>query len=238
MNADRRPNNEARLRSALDASHDLGRQIAGDGFPLAQFDTLQAFQLSRLKRTYADLATQPQYQAAVVFFLDELYGGLHFRERDRQVEKVLPTMVRLLPDHMLGALADAFRLQGLSIELDIRLCREMQDQEIGTLDDERYAAIYRVVPRPQREEQLRLIHALGLALCRLVRHRVVLFLIRAMRAPAHAAGFGPLQQFLESGLSAFRAMGDGGPAFVQTIQEREARVMRRLYAGIEDPFRS
>ncbi len=227
---------EARLRAALASSHAHGAEITSEGFPREEFDTLQDFQLRRLERSYADLSEQASYRMAAEFFLEELYGGLHFLERDRQVEKVLPLMVRLLPAYMLEALADAFHLQALSIELDLRLCRRMRADGLADLDESAYAAVYSSVPRQERREQLRLVRDLGLELCELVRHRAVLLLSRVMRGPAHAAGFGALQDFLERGMSAFRAMGKDGPAFVKTIHERETAVMENLYAGRADPF--
>ena len=60
-------------------------------------------------------------------------------------------------------------------------------------------------------------------------------LIRVLRGPARAAGFGLLQGFLETGLVAFRAMGDG-TEFVNTIWERETLVMRRLLGSHAHPF--
>jgi hypothetical protein len=60
-------------------------------------------------------------------------------------------------------------------------------------------------------------------------------LIRLARAPAHAAGFGLLQEFLERGLVAFEAM-HGAQEFLQTIRARELRFADRLFAGEPDPF--
>jgi hypothetical protein len=60
-------------------------------------------------------------------------------------------------------------------------------------------------------------------------------LIRVLRGPARAAGFGLLQGFLERGLQAFRAMGDG-TEFVMTIWERETAIMQRLISGEADPW--
>ena len=53
--------------------------------------------------------------------------------------------------------------------------------------------------------------------------------------PAHAAGFGRLQEFLETGLVSFRALED--PVhFVDTIYQREWSSMERLFAGDPYPF--
>ena len=86
-----------------------------------------------------------------------------------------------------------------------------------------------------RKKQIDLIGRLGLELNELVHHRLVLWLIRTLRAPARAAGFGLLQSFLENGLNAFRIMGDG-TEFVETLWHEEAKVMDRLFDADKNPF--
>jgi hypothetical protein len=106
------------------------------------------------------------------------------------------------------------------------------------LNTERYGEMYRACGRAEeRKRQIELIHRLGLELNKLVHHRLVLLLIRTLRGPARAAGFGRLQSFLEQGLKAFRLMGDG-TEFVETIWQKESDVMLRLFAGDKNPFRT
>ena len=52
---------------------------------------------------------------------------------------------------------------------------------------------------------------------------------------AHAAGFGELQDFLESGLGSFRSLGNVRE-FVSTIYQREWDAMKKMFAGVEKPF--
>jgi hypothetical protein len=230
--------NADRLRQALADSHALAAGLDDPGFPLLELDLLQSWQRQRLADTYDDLIRQEHYRAAGEFFLGELYGGLHFRERDAQVERVLPVMVRMLRDDMLLALAEAFDLQSLSLSLDIGMTEALVERGWDTLDVTRYGTIYRACGRiEERERQIALIHRLGLELNELVHHRLVLWLVKTVRAPARAAGFGRLQSFLETGLYAFRAMGDGTP-FIEAIHDRETRAMQALFAGRENPFKS
>ncbi len=224
------------LRQALADSHTLARRFDEPGFPLSELDLLQNWQRVRLARTYDGLISQQRYRAAGDFFLVELYGGLHFRERDQEMERVLPVMVRMLRDDMLRVLAEAFELQSLSLEFDIEMSMALQASEWDHLDMTRYGEIYRACGRPQeRKRQIDLIRRLGLELNELVHHRLVLLLIRTVRGPARAAGFGLLQSFLEGGLRAFQVMG-GGTEFVETIWRKESEVMQRLFAGDENPF--
>jgi hypothetical protein len=225
-----------RLRQALTESHELATRFDEPGFPHAELEVLQTWQRRRLAESYRDLISQERYAAAGEFFLAELYGGLNFRERDQQMERVLPVMVRMLREDMLLALAEAFELQSLSLSLDMDMTVALQKSGWKELNTDRYGEIYRTCGRPlDRERQIALIGQLGLVLNELVHHRLVLFLIRTLRGPARAAGFGLLQAFLEQGLRAFQIMGDG-TEFIETIWHNEDRIMQRLFAGEKEPF--
>ena len=105
--------NAGRLERALAASHSLAGRLDEPGFPVATLEALQSWQRGRLARSYADLIAVDRYRAAAEFFLDELYGGLHFRERDQEVERVLPVMIRMLRDDIIRMCASSCAL-GLS----------------------------------------------------------------------------------------------------------------------------
>jgi hypothetical protein len=76
---------------------------------------------------------------------------------------------------------------------------------------------------------------IGSYLDRVVRKPIIRGLVRFARRPAHAAGFGAMQEFLERGLDAFEAM-HGADEFLATLRDREARAMERIFAGVDDPF--
>lgn len=224
------------LRQALTDSHELATRFDEPGFPHEELAVLQDWQRRRLSDSYKDLISQERYAAAGEFFLAELYGGLNFRERDQQMERVLPVMVRMLREDMLLALAEAFELQSLSLSLDMDMTIALKQFGWDELNTARYGEIYRSCGRPEdRKRQIKLIGHLGIELNELVHHRLVMFLIRTLRGPARAAGFGLLQTFLEQGLRAFQVMGDG-TYFINTIWNNEDKVMRRLFAGDENPF--
>lgn len=225
-----------RLKKALSDSHKLATRLDEPGFPLAELGAVQSWQRQRLANSYQDLISRQRFRAAGDFFLDELYGGLNFRERDQEMERVLPVMVRMLRDDMILVLAEAFELQALSLEFDMEMTAALLDSGWHELNIERYGVIYRACGRaPDRQVQVELIRKLGFALNELVHHRLVVFLIRTLKGPARAAGFGLLQSFLERGLNAFQVMGDGSE-FVETIWRRESEASQRLFAGHQEPF--
>ena len=193
---------------------------------------LQQWQSERLLRSHDDLHRSPRYRLAVEFFFNELYGT-DARRRDSDLIKVQTAMERLLPREGLVALSLAIQLETLSQELDADVTRALPP---GPLTVERYAEAYRQAGRrTDRERQIALMNEVGAYLDGVVRKPIVRTLVKLARRPAHAAGFGLLQEFLERGLVAFETM-HGASEFLDTIRTRETRAMGRLFAGAADPF--
>jgi hypothetical protein len=225
-----------RLYEMLARNHDLAGKIEGKDFPLHAFEQLQKWQQTRLARTFDDLIQQDAYRPAFNFFLTELYGGLDFRERDQEMGKVMPVMKRFLPDKVLFIMSEAFELQAVSLEFDMEMAGYMERLDIPGLDMDRYCEVYRAgSDKPGRERQILLVRKLGYDLDRLVNKPLVNILVRLLRGPAHAAGFGKLQEFLELGLGSFRELKDVR-YFNETIYEREWNSMEKLFAGEALPF--
>ena len=219
------------LKYQLQQNHEFAESMDQPDFPAADFPVLQRWQRERLASTYRDLREQKRYRAATDFFLQELYGGLDFKQRDQEVARVLPIMTKLLPDHLLGVLAEALKLQHLSLELDLHVTRCWASRRDGSsepLTAGSYIDAYHHAGHWQaRETQIELIRTLGESMNGVVKGRLVHRLIRLLRRPARAAGFGELQRFLEDGLAAFHEMGDAAE-FVGTIVRRERELMQTL----------
>lgn len=225
-----------RLHATLARNNELAGQLEAADFPMPAFSVLQDWQRQRLKNSFADLAADPRYRAANDFFLTELYGGLNFRDRDREVERVMPVMSRTMPDSMQETMAEALELQALSLEFDIGMAHIMASRDCNKLEVRTYGEIYRSLGRhEERVLQIEMIRHLGMELDRYVRKPLVLWLVRMLRGPALAAGFGALQTFLENGLSAFSRM-ESAEEYISVIVERESRSMQRLFEAHPQPF--
>lgn len=225
-----------RALSALLADNEAERgALAASPARAAALARLRAWQGERLARSYADLAATSRYAAATAFFLGELYGGADVSPRDRDLKRAAGALERLLPSRALTVLCDAIALELMTQRLDAALAAALPpDAPISAAS---YAQAYRrSAPRAEREAQLAAILDLGALLDRLVRHAALGVLLRVAHAPAHAAGLGALQDFLERGFAAFRATG-GAAEFLARIRERESQLLTRLYAGEPDPFR-
>jgi hypothetical protein len=194
---------------------------------------LKAFQAERLARSYADIAAQPRYRAATSFFLGDLYGPKDFSTRDEAMLRILPVMVRTMPARGVEAATLAIELEALTEDLDHRVARSL---EPGAIDEESYARAYRAgSTRPERERQIELIVLVGRDLDWLVKKPLVHRTLKFMRTPARLAGLQDLQDFLEHGFEAFRAMG-GAEEFLALIHSRETGILNRLFSGAERPF--
>jgi hypothetical protein len=218
------------------------RKLRSDELPSAAHKTmltaLREWQTARLARTYADLLDDPRYRPAAQFFLSDIYGSRDFTERDENVERIYPLMVRLLPEAALYTIALAIEANALTTELDRSLAAALLPimGRRRRIDPATYAQAYRdCANRRQRLHQIDLIVRVGRALDAVVAKPLIYPTLKIMRKPAKAAGLGELQDFLERGFVAFRHMGSAN-AFLATVAEREKSIMRRIYAADSDPF--
>lgn len=222
----------ANLRDELQALAQRRRAARLEPAIQAARVALQQFQAARMAATHADLLAAPESAAAAHFFLDDLYGAKNVTERDADVERVLPTVERMLPQPALAAIAQAVELDALSDVLDAAMAARLGVH----FDQYDYAAAYReTAVRSERERQLQYVESVGQSLCSLVRIPLVGATLAMMRGPAKVAGLAELQHFLERGFKAFKAM-PRPQEFVAAIVARERQISANLYASRAEPF--
>lgn len=190
---------------------------------------IEQWQKQRLLHTYADLSAEPRYRQATDFFIQELYAPADLAQRGHDLERMYPTMVRVLPDSVLETVARAIELEALTLELDLAMA-QVAPAEV-TVDAHTYGDLYRAAGQyDQRERQIELIVETGHDLDRVTHNPVIYATLKMTRLPAILAGLENLQNFLESGFDSFRRMG-GAEEFLRTIERRERRIMESLIAG-------
>ena len=193
---------------------------------------LKRYQSARLAVTHADLLANPNTRDAAQFFLEELYGSHDLSQRDVDLERIIPTLQKMLSYESLHTITEAIVLDALSERLDTAMARVLGTE----FTDGMYIAAYRTATtREEREKQLELVQQLGDSLCELVKVPLLAVTLSIMKAPARLAGLGQLHQFLDRGFSTFKKMKK--PAqFVESIVGRERQVMTRIYEGRMEPF--
>lgn len=199
---------------------------------LAARTALKQYQSARLAHSHADLLAAANTHHAALFFLEELYGSADLSQRDADLERIVPTMQRILPLHALQAITEAVVLDALSERLDTTMARALG----ARFAEREYIDAYRgVTSHADRDSQLNLVKALGDSLCELVRVPFLAATLGVMRGPARLAGLGDLQRFLERGFTTFKQMKRPGE-FVATIVGRERSVLDNIYCGRPQPF--
>jgi hypothetical protein len=194
---------------------------------LAARAALKQYQAARLAQTHADLLAAPDTRDAALFFLDELYGAENASARDVDLERIIPTLKRVLSLHPLQTITQAVMLDALSERLDTAMASALGPG----FDARQYAAAYRTVTaRSERERQLALVQSLGESLAELVHIPLLSATLTIMRTPARAAGLGQLQQFLEHGFRTFKRL-KNPREFVATIVLRERAMLEKIDAG-------
>lgn len=203
---------------------------------------LMIWQTDRLRQTHQDLFLSDRYQAAAHYFVDDLYLSPSAIQRDKDLERVFPTLVKLLPDDTLETVANAIELNILSAELDQQLANHLflADDAMticaSQITEDRYTEAYLATnAKTQRQHQLGLIEQIGHDLDHLVRFPFISFTLRLIRKPAHKKGLGNLHDFLERGFNTFKALG-GAEEFMEIIVEREGKILENLNEGRACPF--
>jgi hypothetical protein len=216
------------LNQLLARKEQLESRAAADVELSGRLDTLRLWQAQRLERTYGGLRREPRFIAALDFFLTDLYGPQDFSRRDADLKRAVGKLQRALPGRLIALLGTALQLQVLTLELDQATAASLESHDIDTGS---YAAAYRRVGRVEdRQRQIDLLVRIGQELGAIVRQRWIGIALRAAHSPAHIAGFGVLQGFLERGFAAFGRMGDP-TELMEIIRERETALMTALLSG-------
>jgi hypothetical protein len=220
---------------------------AGDAKFRESLTALKRFQAQRLANTHCDLLESPRYRAATRFFLEDLYGEKDFSQRDTELGRVVPTLIRFLPDQALTTIADAIELDALSEYLDQKMAVQGLAEEGAAWSKARYGRAYRAIGElcdlgfeggatgaALRERQLGLVPKIGQTLDKLVKNPFLGGLLAAMAGPARIAGVPTMHDFLTRGFKAFQSMRGAGE-FIAKIDERERSLSDQLLAGQDLP---
>jgi hypothetical protein len=227
-------------RILWDLQHDeaLRRQAAAQAGLDPQLARLRQWQAGRLSRTYADLLADERHAPACRFFLSDIYAPCDFSQRDHDLERIYNLMLRFVPPQMLKLLADSIELNQLTYSLDQALMHALVDQlgASGEITAELYAHGYRLCDNyAERVHQIELIVQVVRKVGEGARQALVGATLRLARRPAEKAGWFELYDFLMRGYTAFRQM-RGGENFARTIQDREMRILDRIFANHPEPF--
>ena len=195
-------------------------------------ERLGVWQINRLKSTHQSYYSDPRYQDALDFLLEDLYTPKQFLRRDADLERIFPKMVKLIPEQALGIVADLVELNLLTQKLDEHLATKLV--ELGceeTWSDTQYAEAFRLCDNiHSRQHQLHLIDSIGHQLEKYVSSRILNLSLTITQKPAEMAGLGQLHRFIQRGFSSFRTMKDVSE-LLKPVLAREAEMIEAFFAG-------
>lgn len=201
-------------------------QYLTDPVLLQKYEYFLDWQIAYSLPFYNEFQEAPETAAAVEFVISDLIGtGISTRDAD--FSRVIPIMVRLLPNKALRTLASAMELNARALAINLNICRALfGDVNVPTPVSERdYCAAFRqTTSLDECRELIHLTVNLGHSLKKLVRSKALGLTLRAMHRPAHAAGFGAMQDFLEKGFTTFHAIDD-----VDAFLERFGVLMMEVF---------
>lgn len=192
------------------------------------YDIFTRWQVNYFLRAFEDLRVKRGYREAIDFTVTD-FVGTRVSSRDAEVTRAAPVFTKLLPLNALQALCAAARLNARSLEINLDVCKLLaSDQPIS---EQSYALAYRRASTYEECIELtQLTVDLGQKIKTLVKIPLLSATLKAMHIPAHAAGFGALQTFLETGYATFRSIPDIDH-FLQEVQDRLAAIFEQLFYG-------
>ncbi len=219
-----------RFRNYIRRSNALHAVYLEDPAFLDAYDRFAEWQLAFLLPFFHDLHRQDGYREALDFTMSDL-AGVGISERDQDLERAAPAITRMMPTGALVTVSVAAEMNARVLEVNTAICRNLMvnDALPAPITVEDYVLACRAASTlDECVELVHLITDLGRTLNSLVQVPLIGVMLRAMRGPANAAGFGALQNFLETGYTTFKAIPDV-EIFLQAIDSRMVGVFEQIF---------
>jgi len=220
----------AKFRKYMRRSNEIHRTYIDEPGVPQQYDRFTDWQMAYLLTFFDDLYDRPGYAEAIDFTMSDL-AGVRVSGRDDDLERASPAITRMLPTRALETIAAAAKLNACVLKVNLGIFRRLQvGGELPAVISER-AYFLACRKASTVDECVGLVHlavSLGATLKTLIKVPLLGAMLRTMRGPAHAAGFGALQEFLESGYTNFKAIPDIDH-FLGEIDTRMTEVFEMIY---------
>lgn len=214
----------------MERSIELHSSYSNNPDLMAKYEHFTHWQVDYLLGAFHDMRATPGYRDAIDFTVTD-FAGTRVGARDAEIIKAAPVFTRLLPLNALNALCAAAHLNSRSLEINLDVCDLLlpDSNPTGPISERNYAKAYRRASSfDECIELTNLTVELGRKLRILVKIPLLSVTLKSMHRPAHAAGFGALQTFLETGYSTFKKIPDIDH-FLQEIHDRLSAVFERLF---------
>lgn len=220
----------AAFRRHIARSNQLHAEYLDDPSFFDAYDRFTMWQLDYLLPFFSDLHAVEGYGGAIDFIMSDL-AGVGISKRDHDLERAAPVIAATLPTPGMRALARAAEVNARVLGINLGICRHLlRDGGLPEPITERdyFIACRAASSLAECLDLVDVVTRLGVSLKWLVRVPLIGMTLRAMNRPAHAAGYGALQEFLETGYETFHRIPDIDH-FLDQIRERMGSVFERIY---------
>jgi len=238
MSLSSRKSAATRFRQHIRRSNELHVEYLENARLLKNYDRFANWQLEYLLPFFSDLYARDGYSDAIDFTISDL-AGIGISSRDRDLERAAPAITTILPLRALETIAKAAEMNARVLEINTAICRCLlvgNDLPAQITELEYCIACRKASSLDDCVELIHLITGLGRTLKSLVTVPMIGMTLRTMRAPARAAGFGALQEFLEKGYRTFRQIPDIDH-FLSEIETRMIGIFVRIFTAPLDQLR-
>ena len=169
--------------------------------------------------------------------LSDLYSTEDFSDRDRDLERIFPKIIKLLPSSIIDTVGQLVELNLLTQMLDHELAHAIFERlKFQHVDEKIYCEGYRHCNNhAQRSYQISLIAEVGKKLDRYARSSVLNFSLKMTETPAEMAGLSALHSFIMQGFTAFYSMRNIDQ-LMQTLVLRESKILDNIFQCHQHPF--
>jgi len=226
------------FRRQIRRSNALHVEYMDDAHLRKNYERFTNWQLDYLLPLFGDMYARNGYAEAIDFTMSDL-AGIGISNRDHDLERAAPAITTILPLGALATIASAAEMNARILEVNIRICRQLQIGEDlpDPISETQYCLACREASSfDECVEIVHLVSGLGRTLKTLVKVPMIGMTLRAMRMPAYAAGFGALQEFLETGHLTFRKIPDIDHFLVE-IEQRATEIFERIYRAPMEQLR-
>ena len=220
------------FRQQIRRCNELHVEYMNDARLRKSYEYFTSWQLDYLIPLFGDLRARTGYAEAINFTMSDL-AGIGISNRDRDLERAAPAITTMLPFRALATVAGTADVNARVLEINLAIWRRLivHKDLPSPITEHEYCVACREAS--SLDECVSLVHRiteLGRTLESLIEMPMIGLTLRAMRAPAHAAGFGALQEFLENGFFTFREIPDVDH-FLTEIEVRMIEIFERIYTA-------
>lgn len=194
---------------------------------------VQNWQKDRIRRTHAELFSQPKNKPMAEYFLNHLYGGNSLDQIVRQLEVIVPKaqkLEKLAPTAALETGTLGVETAITSTKLDLKLAQWLLDNNLEVNEDNMQAAYVAVNDEQARRQQIEDLKQVCYRSDKYLNSFILQKTFKLAKKQAYKRNLQPLYDFIDSGFAAMKPLKSVG-SFIDPFCERELQIIDQVHSA-------